>query len=87
MRCIAGKAYVAVQVKNNDDTAVSAELTSPFGTKTVASVAPGKVTSHVFTTRQVNLSAGEVSVTARASVDGQPVQSRVSAAYAAHSCG
>ena len=87
VRCIAGKAYVAVQVKNNDDTAVSAELTSPFGTKTVASVAPGKVTSHVFTTRQVNLSAGEVSVTATASVDGQPVQSRVSAAYAAHSCG
>ena len=87
VRCIAGKAYVAVQVTNNDDTAAAVEVSSTYGTKSFASVAVGKVASHVFTTRQVDLAAGEVAVTATATVDGQQVKSQVSAAYPARSCG
>lgn len=87
VRCIAGKAYVAVQVTNNDDTAAAVEVSSTYGTKSFASVAAGKVASHVFTTRQVDLAAGEVAVTATATVDGQQVRSQVSAAYPARSCG
>ena len=87
VRCVAGKATVAVQATNNDSTAVAIQLESPFGSKSFASIAPGKSASHVFTTRQAKLSAGEVAVTATATVNGTPTQTQVTAAYPARSCG
>lgn len=87
VRCVAGKALVTVQVSNDDETAVAVELSSAFGAKSFASVAPGKVASHAFTTRRGAIDAGEVAVTATATVDGQQVRTDLTAAHPARACG
>ncbi|TQJ30755.1 family 43 glycosylhydrolase [Microbacterium sp. SLBN-146] len=87
LRCVAGKAIVAVTVTNNDEAAAAVEISSMYGSKTVASVAPGKASSHAFTTRLANLPAGEISVSASATVGGELVGSDVTASYPARSCG
>lgn len=85
-RCIASKAIITVQATNESEEAVSVTMTSPYGTKTVASVAAGTTVSHAFTTRQANLSAGAVTVGASATIDGKAVSTEVSAPYAARPC-
>lgn len=86
-RCLAGKVVVAVSVANAEGVPVQAALSSSYGSKTIAAVAPGKSAAHVFTTRAGTIAGGTVEVTASATVDGQPVQTVVSAAYAGSSCG
>ena len=61
-------------------------MTTAYGTKTFASVAAGTTVSHAFTTRQVSLPAGAVTVGATATIDGTPVSAEVSAPYAARPC-
>lgn len=87
LRCVAGKAIVTVKVANDDEVATAVEVSSAYGSKTIASVAPGKATSHAFTTRLANVPAGEITVSASATVGGQPVESEVTASYPAHNCG
>ena len=85
-RCVAGKALLTVQATNNESVPVSVVLDSAFGSKTFASVAAGKNAAHAFTTRVASLSAGSVSVTASATVDGEPVEVVINAPYEAHPC-
>ncbi|WP_219827802.1 family 43 glycosylhydrolase [Rathayibacter sp. AY2B5] len=85
-RCIAGKAIVTVQASNGSDVPVGVTFTSTSGTKSFTSVAPGKTVSHAFTTRQANLPAGAVTVEATAMMNGAPVETEVSAPYAARPC-
>lgn len=82
-RCVAGKALLTVRVTNDDAVAVRVAIASPFGTKTITNVEPGKHAAHAFTTRQVSLSAGTVTIT----VDAQPLSVAVTAPYEARSCG
>ncbi|SKB00352.1 arabinoxylan arabinofuranohydrolase [Agreia bicolorata] len=86
-RCVAGKALLTVQVTNNDAVPVKLVIDSAYGSKTIATVAPTKNGSHAFTTRLASLPAGEVTVTASATVDGQPVSTVVPASYDAKPCG
>lgn len=86
-RCAAGKVQVTVKVTNNDDVAVQVAAVSEYGTKTFASVAPGKSATHAYTTRTTSIASGDVDVTASATVDGQPVSTLVSAPYDSRSCG
>ncbi|WJL96978.1 glycoside hydrolase [Microbacterium sp. ET2] len=86
-RCAAGKVQVTVKVTNNDDVAVQVAAVSEYGTKTFASVAPGKSATHAYTTRATNIAGGEVDVTASATVDGQPVSTLMSAPYDSRTCG
>lgn len=86
-RCAAGKVQVTALVSNPNDVPVQAVVASPFGTKTFAAVAPGKSATHAFTTRQAAIDAGELTVTATAEIDGEPVAKTMTAAYAARSCG
>ncbi|SKB00348.1 Carbohydrate binding domain-containing protein [Agreia bicolorata] len=86
-RCVAGKALLTVQVTNNDEVPVALVIDSAYGSKTIATVAPTKNGSHAFTTRLASLPAGEVTVTASATVDGQPVSTVVPASYEAKPCG
>ncbi|KJC62831.1 hypothetical protein, partial [Agreia bicolorata] len=85
--CVAGKALLTVQVTNNDAVPVKLMIDSAYGSKTIATVAPTKNGSHAFTTRLASLPAGEVTVTASATVDGQPVSTVVPAPYEAKPCG
>lgn len=86
-RCVSGKTTLIVQVVNADDVAVALKVQTAYGAKTVAAVQPGKTSSHAFTTRLPNIEGGTVTVTASATVDGEPVTSETDAAYPAQVCG
>jgi hypothetical protein len=86
-RCIAGKVVQVVTVTNDDDSTLAVTAASPYGTKTFASLAAGKSASASFTTRQLGIGAGSVSLTASATVDGAPVTVEETTSYAAANCG
>ncbi|MBD8079575.1 glycoside hydrolase family 2 [Cellulosimicrobium arenosum] len=86
-RCLAGAAYVAVRATNDDDVPVDVTLTTPFGSKTVNDVAPGKSAYQSFKVRAESAEAGSATVTATGEVDGEAVTTELDAPYEAPSCG
>lgn len=86
-RCIAGKVVVTVKATNRDDVPVAVEMVGAHGTKSFASVAPGKNATHAFTTRAASIPAGAVAVTATAAGADAPAPTTVTAAHPAASCG
>ncbi|WP_238011763.1 immunoglobulin-like domain-containing protein [Dactylosporangium sp. AC04546] len=62
-RCIGSTAYVAVTAVNAGTSAVTVTLTTPYGSKTVADVAPGKQAYQSFNARTGQLPAGTATVT------------------------
>jgi hypothetical protein len=86
-RCIAGKVTLTATMKNTSAVPVSIELTTAFGKKSIASIAPGKSVSQAFTTRQAQIAAGEVTITAAGQVDGTSATATQKAGYSARSCG
>lgn len=85
-RCITSKSLLAVQVLNTDSVTADVKIVSDYGTKLLLSVAPGKYAVHTFTTRQNQMPAGSVAVTATASAGGVALSNTVTAAYSARSC-
>jgi hypothetical protein len=83
-RCLAGKAYVAVRATNGGEAPLAVTLSTPFGTRTVASVAPGANAYQSFATRASSVAAGEA--TARVTGDDQGTYD-VTAAYDPVACG
>ena len=65
-RCVAGKTYLAVSVRNADDVAADVTVQTAFGSKTLTGLAPGKATTATFATRALGVVAGEVTVTGSA---------------------
>ena len=86
-RCVAGKVTLVVTATNDSDVPVALSLTTPFGSKQIASVAPGKSSSTAFTTRAATIADGQATVVASANVDGEDVSVTVPATYAAKACG
>ncbi|TQS18651.1 ThuA domain-containing protein [Microbispora sp. KK1-11] len=86
-RCIGTSAYVAVTAVNNGDVPATIELTTPYGSKTVADVAPGKQAYQSFNTRAGHIDAGKATVKGTATIGGKQVTSSYDAAYTAASCG
>jgi len=82
-RCLAGKATLVVSATNADTRAAAVTVTTAFGAKTFAEVAPGKTVSQAFSTRQVALAAGAVDVIAEAGDAGH----RGTEGYGARTCG
>ncbi|WP_206715369.1 hypothetical protein [Cellulosimicrobium arenosum] len=64
-RCLAGKAYVAVQATNTDSVAADITLTTPYGSRTVTGVEPGKSAYQSFGARAPGVEAGRAQVTMR----------------------
>ncbi|NQX13778.1 family 43 glycosylhydrolase [Microbacteriaceae bacterium VKM Ac-2855] len=85
-RCVAGKAVLTVTAVNGNTVPVAMTITSAYGSKAFAAVAPGKNASAAFTTRLASMPAGSASVTATATVNGAPVTATVPAAYPALTC-
>ncbi|MBD5785089.1 metallophosphoesterase family protein [Cellulosimicrobium terreum] len=83
-RCLAGKAYVAVRATNAVDTAVDVTLRTPFGSRTVTAVEPGKAAYQSFAVRSASVEAGAVTVTG-ALPDGGAASTQ-DAAFAALTC-
>ncbi|HJA03687.1 MAG TPA: Ig-like domain-containing protein [Candidatus Microbacterium stercoravium] len=74
-RCVAGSTALVVSVQNTGDAAVDAEISTPYGDKTVQGLQPGQKTSNAFSTRGADMPAGEVTVS------GEKVP------FEAHACG
>lgn len=65
-RCLAGKVYVAVRATNDGDAPLDVTLATPYGTRTVAAVAPGASAYQSFASRAASVPGGTAVVT----VDG-----------------
>ena len=77
-RCTAGSVVLATTVTNSGDEAVDAEISTPFGERTVP-VAASRAATAVFSTRTDGIEAGTVAV--------QTAQGEAEASYEAASCG
>ncbi|MGI5158838.1 immunoglobulin-like domain-containing protein [Microbispora sp. CA-102843] len=86
-RCVGSSAYVAVTAVNAADVPASVTLSTPYGSKTVADVAPGKQAYQSFNARTGQLAAGAVKVTGTARIGGKHVTSSFDATYSAIGCG
>ncbi|WP_432925088.1 M14 family metallopeptidase [Microbispora sp. CA-135349] len=85
-RCIGTSAYVAVTAVNDSDAPATVTLNTPYGTKTVADVAPGKQAYQSFNTRAAQVDAGKVTVTGTGTIGGKQVTTSYDAAYTAAGC-
>lgn len=65
-RCIAGKVTLTTTATNRDSVPVTVTFTSPWGTKTIVNVAPGKNATVAQSTRATSIAAGTVTVTSTA---------------------
>ena len=82
-RCVAGKVALAVSVTNADSRAADVVITTPFGSKTVTGVQPGKTVTQTVSTRQGAVAAASVSVEGSAS----DASYSASTFYDARTCG
>ncbi|MFI5912383.1 family 43 glycosylhydrolase [Dactylosporangium sp. NPDC051541] len=78
-RCIAGRAYLAVQARNTQAAAVDIAVETPYGGRTFAAVAPGAHAYQSFPARAASIPAGTVTVNVAGTTP-------FTAAYGALSC-
>jgi arabinoxylan arabinofuranohydrolase len=86
-RCLAGKAYVAVRATNGADVPVDVTLSTPFGEKAFADVAPGRNAYQAFAVRGTSVAAGTATVAGTAVVDGEEVSASRDVEFDALDCG
>ncbi|MDQ7904051.1 discoidin domain-containing protein [Phytohabitans sp. ZYX-F-186] len=86
-QCTGSNAYVAVTARNDEDVPLTIELVTPYGSRTVANVAPGKSAYQAFNTRLKTVPAGTATVKVTGTVNGQPVTAQIPAQYPAITCG
>ncbi|MFH8248732.1 LamG-like jellyroll fold domain-containing protein [Microbacterium sp. B2969] len=82
-RCVAGKVVLTVKVTNDGTTPVAVDLSTAYGSKSIATLAAGKSTSAAFSTRLGTTPAGTADVTVTAGAD----TAHATASYAAATCG
>jgi len=85
-RCVAGKAHVAVRVRNDHDTPVAIDVQTAYGQRTFTGVAVGTNAYQSFTSRAVSIPAGSVTVRATGTVGGEAVTSVVTAEHPGVDC-
>ena len=85
-RCVAGKVVQTVSLTNDEDFAIGVSATSPYGTKSTASLAPGKTVSYAFTTRLPSIPEGTIELAATATVGGEIATAEQDVAFAASVC-
>jgi hypothetical protein len=85
-RCLAGKAYVAAQARNDHGAPVDIALATAFGERSFVDVAPGANAYQSFATRSASVPAGSVTVRATGTVDGREVTTVHTADYPGVAC-
>lgn len=85
-RCAGKQAMLAVEVVNTDERDIQVRIETPFGTKEVATLAPGERVSPSFATHVESVPAGSAAVTVSADDGGELEHSVYDAAYEALSC-
>ena len=86
-QCTGTNAYVSLNARNDDDVPLTIELVTPYGTRTVSNVAPGKSAYQAFNSRAKSVPAGTATVKVTGTVNGQPVTAQIPAPYGAITCG
>lgn len=86
VRCVAGNVVLVLQATNTNGFPVDLSVSSTYGAKQINALAPGKSASHAFSTRVRDLPAGEISITARTTIDGKPVTQQIPVPYATATC-
>lgn len=87
VRCLSGKAYLAVQVRNDSDEPVEITVETPYGNRSFAAVAPGANVYQSFNTRASSVAAGSATVRATGVVAGRDVTTVHAAQHPANACG
>ncbi len=83
LRCMAGKAVLAVKAANGGDAPVDLTISTEFGDRELAGIEPGDTGYHAFTTRSTSVEGGEIVV----SVDDGETQTDIVETYDAATCG
>ncbi|MDR6906268.1 hypothetical protein J2X63_001954 [Agromyces sp. 3263] len=86
-RCVAKRVVLTAALRNAAQVPVAVTFESAYGTKRLASIAPGANGTYDFATRKARIPAGSVSATVTGLVGGSTVTQTVDAPYAARSCG
>jgi DUF1680 family protein len=86
-RCVAGKVVLTTTIANADGVPVDAAVTTPYGSKSLTGVAPGRSVSQAFTTRLADVGATGVTAQVAAMVDGRAVEAQLTATAPALACG
>lgn len=86
-RCVAGKVVLTVQATNGASEPVDLSVTTGFGTKTFLAIASTKSAAAAFTTREMSVLAGSVTVTGAGTPEGWRMTESVVADYQALRCG
>ncbi|WP_246016772.1 family 43 glycosylhydrolase [Micromonospora pisi] len=87
VRCLGGRAYVAVQARNDHDAPVGISLETPYGERSFAAVAPGGNVYQSFNTRAASVVAGVATVRVTGVIDGRDVTTVHTAPHPATTCG
>lgn len=87
VRCLGGKAYVAVQARNDDDEPVGITVQTPYGDRSFAAVAPGANVYQSFHTRTASVGVGSATVRVTGVVGGRDVTTVRTAQHPAATCG
>ncbi|WP_242683481.1 hypothetical protein [Rathayibacter sp. SD072] len=85
-RCVSGKVVLTVTSTNTSTVPVALQVTTAWGAKSVATVAPGASSAQAFTTRVRSVPAASATVVASATVDGAAASATTTASYPARSC-
>jgi uncharacterized protein len=85
--CIGANAYVSVSARNAGAVPLTIELITPYGSRTVTGVGPGKVAYQSYNTRSRTVPAGTATVKATGTVNGNQVTTELAAPFGSSSCG
>lgn len=84
-RTLAGKAYLSIEVVNDADVPVDVAVTTPYGKKSFAQVAPGKTVAVSVNTRLTEVPAGDATVEVTGVVAGESVSETKTVPYGSYS--
>ena len=83
-RCVSGKVFLTLNVKNDDVVPVQATLSNP--TKELGEIAAGQTAFSIITTRQSSVTSGTLNITVTIEAAGQESTTQVTASYDARTC-
>ncbi len=86
-QCTGANVYVSVNARNAEDVPLTIELVTPYGSRKVADVAPGKSAFQAFNTRAKSVQAGTATVKVTGMFNGELTTLEIPAPFGALSCG
>ncbi|SDU28740.1 family 43 glycosylhydrolase [Jiangella alkaliphila] len=86
-RCLGRTGFVTVRVTNDHDVPIDVRIETAYGIRSFRDVAPGGVADQSLAARTAQIPAGEVTVEATGTVNGEEVVTEVYADYEAATCG